>query len=86
MHDTKIIPVAGFKHKADFFILTAQAQVGSCVHMNEAKRSNSNINDKKQQRVYFICVEMGLRGIVLFRPDALLTDSLAASTDNCTVL
>lgn len=37
------------KNKADlYFILTALAQVVSCVHMNEVTRSNSNINNKKQ--------------------------------------
>lgn len=47
----KIIPVTGFKGRI-LFIFRAAAQVVSCVHMNDAKRSKSNINDK-DQRVYF---------------------------------
>lgn len=47
----KIILAAGFQGGVPF-IFTAQAQVVSCVHMNDAKRSNSNINDK-DRRVYF---------------------------------
>jgi len=42
----RIILVAGFKCGAELFFFTAPAQVVPCVHMNDAKRSNSNINDK----------------------------------------
>ena len=78
----KIILAAGFKVP---FIFTAQAQVVSCVHMNDAKRSHSNINDKDRRAYFSPESGDGPSEMVLFCPDALLTDSLDASTDSFTV-
>ena len=64
------------------FFFTAQAQVVPCMYMNDARRSNSNINDNER----LVCVERGSAGDTgLFCPDTLLTDSLLTSTDNWTV-